>query len=138
MALSSVSEVEQLANEMSVLAEGAVASAFKRIQAKKMTQKEAQEALDLIQRINAIASDLITHAAKSVVANLKVTQAKLVGLVKQAKATLQTIETARKFIDILADVLVFLTAAVSGNPAVIIPAALGLAKDVGLELPIGG
>lgn len=134
-ALSSKTDVEAIADGLSRLAEQALKSTVAGIKAGRINESQAQEALALIQRIDHAASDLNTYAVKSIVANLSVTQQALKGLVDKATKTIKTIDAARKFIDILADVLVFVAACMSGTPATIIPAAIALGKDMDITVP---
>lgn len=133
--LASTNDVAEIAERVTEFAEQALKAAVAGIKAGKISEEEAQEVLALIQRIDRLAGDLNTFAVKSIVASLEISQQKLKDLVDTAKQRIQAIETAAKFIDMLADVLVFVAAAASGVPGPIIAASKALADDVGLQVP---
>jgi hypothetical protein len=75
----------------------------------------------------------MTQAVKSIVDGLKISQARLKGLIDEAMDRIAAIESAARFIDLLVDGLAFAAAAITGKPDIIFAAALEIGKDVGLE-----
>ncbi len=132
--LSNENQVIEIADRLSEIADKAMDATIAGIKAGKLSEKQAQEAISHIQQLSLLSSGLLTQAVKSIVAGLKISQAKLTELIDKAKTRIEAIETAAKFIDLLVDVLAFAAAAITGKPDTIIATALEIGKDVGFEI----
>jgi hypothetical protein len=132
--LSTADEVSEIADRLSAIAEQALQATIAGIKAGKISETRAQEAISHIQQLSLVASGLRTHAVKSVVTALEISQQKLRELVNKASTRIKAIETAAKFIDLLVDVLAFAAACLTGKPDTIVAAAMEVAKDVDLQI----
>ena len=130
MALANKEQVEALADNLTKCADSIHTRLTKAIKNKEIDHSAAQSLFQDESTLRQQANSLYINAAKRVVEDLAESQKNVMTLIETVKETIRTIENIARFIDLIADLLVLVSAAYAAKPAVILAALKEVKKDV--------
>jgi hypothetical protein len=130
MALANKEQVEALADNLTKCADSIRARLTKAIKNKDIDHSAAQSLFQDESTLRQQANSLYINAAKLVVEDLAESQKNVMTLIDTVKEVIRTIENVSHFIDLVADLLVLVSAAYAAKPAEILAALKEVKKDV--------
>lgn len=130
MALANKEQVEALADNLTKCADSIRARLTKAIKNKEIDHSAAQSLFQDESTLRQQANSLYINAAKLVVEDLAESQKNVMTLIDTVKEVIRTIENVSHFIDLVADLLVLVSAAYAAKPAEILAALKEVKKDV--------
>lgn len=129
-ALSTASEIIAFADKITAYANGIHAWLIKAINDKKVDQSTAQAIFQDESILRQRANGLYLDAANCIVKDLQTPQSELLGVIDDAKESLENIKEVASAIDLIADILVLVGAAYAAKPAPILAAIKEVKADV--------
>jgi hypothetical protein len=129
MALSTVTQIQQIATELQDAADAIHLRLMTAIQNNEIEQPAAQSLFQDEALLRQRSNSLYIEAIDSVVKGLQDSQASVMKVIVDANTTLQNIEHIKAFIDLVADLLVLAAAVYAAKPGPIVSALNEIKKD---------
>jgi hypothetical protein len=133
MALSTVTQVQQMATELQNAADAIHVRLMAAIQNNEIEQPAAQSLFQDEALLRQRSNSLYIEAIDSVVNGLQDNQASVIKVITDANTTIQNIEHIKAFIDLVADVLVLAAAVYAAKPGPILSALNEIKNDVAAQ-----
>lgn len=130
MALSEREQVEELAKLITAFANAIHAYLLEEIKAGRMNRDEARTHFDNETFLREIANSLYIDAASYIISDLEMAQEELLSVINKAKGKIKKIQKISAFVELVADMLVFVSAVRSATPKEILNAIKKIRKDV--------
>jgi hypothetical protein len=129
MALSTVTQIQQIATELQDAADAIHLRLMTAIQNNEIEQPAAQSLFQDEALLRQRSNSLYIEAIDSVVKGLQDSQASVMKVIVDANTTLQNIEHIKAFIDLVADLLVLAAAVYAAKPGPIVSALNEIKND---------
>lgn len=133
MALSTVTQIQQMATELQDAADAIHVRLMAAIQNNEIEQPAAQSLFQDEALLRQRADSLYIQAIDSVVSGLQDSQASVMNVITDANTTIQNIEHIKAFIDLVADLLVLAAAVYAAKPGPIVSALKEIKDDVAAQ-----
>lgn len=133
MALSTVTQIQQLATELQDAADAIHVRLMAAIQNNEIEQPAAQSLFQDEALLRQRSNSLYIEAIDSVVKGLQDNQASVMKVITDANTTIQNIEHIKAFIDLVADLLVLAAAVYAAKPGPILSALNEIKNDVAAQ-----
>jgi hypothetical protein len=133
MALSTVTQVQQMATELQDAADAIHVRLMAAIQNNEIEQPAAQSLFQDESLLRQRSNSLYIEAIDSVVKGLQDNQASVMKVITDANTTIQNIEHIKAFIDLVADLLVLAAAVYAAKPGPIVSALNEIKNDVAAQ-----
>lgn len=133
MALSTVTQVQQMATELQNAADAIHVRLMAAIQNNEIEQPAAQSLFQDEALLRQRSNSLYIEAIDSVVNGLQDSQTSVMKVITDANTTIQNIEHIKAFIDLVADLLVLAAAVYAAKPGPILSALNEIKNDVAAQ-----
>lgn len=133
MALSTVTQVQQMATELQNAADAIHVRLMAAIQNNEIEQPAAQSLFQDEALLRQRSNSLYIEAIDSVVKGLQDNQASVIKVITDANTTIQNIEHIKAFIDLVADLLVLAAAVYAAKPGPILSALNEIKNDAATQ-----
>ncbi|MDB5980939.1 MAG: hypothetical protein JWQ69_1954 [Pseudomonas sp.] len=133
MALSTVTQIQQMATDLQNAADAIHVRLMAAIQNNEIEQPAAQSLFQDEALLRQRSDSLYIQAIDSVVEGLQDSQASVMKVITDANTTIQNIEHIKAFIDLVADLLVLAAAVYAAKPGPILSALNEIKNDVAAQ-----
>ena len=130
MAFGNAKQIEELADKLTKCADSIHGRLMKAIKKKEIDRYRAQSISQDVAMLRQYANSLYIDAAHCVVDGLRESQKSIMGVIDTAEANIRSMKNIERFIDLVADMLVFAAAAYAAKPVPILAALGELRKDI--------